>query len=623
MKKRPKRSWLKKLAISNWSLTQKVLFITAMVILASGLIGTFLQIKRLSDAVIETRTRHVTAYARQIEKIIGTKKKDLTELENDLDLNKNLRLFAKTEGIDEFFIIDANYRIIAHNKKGEVGKTYSNPDVTEAINNNQTVVKTETHPEKEGKIQRLDIAVPLREAGKVVGAVEVELPLSFLETQTNSFITGMLFSTLIICLIILPLMVLYLFKYVSKPLREVVAATQEIGKGDLSVRLDVAGDDEVSRLASSLNKMAFALQHSTENLKHRLEELSILSEVSKATSSTLDLDKVLNLVLEDAIKALHAQAGSIMLLNESKGELRIKVARGLGYETIKKTRVKLGEGISGWVAESGEPLLLIDGVDDPRFDGVRGGIKDAVCVPLKTKEKIIGVVNVNDKKEKAFTSSDVNLLSTLANQAAGAIENAQLFETLHNVYLSTIEALAAAIDAKDPYTHGHSSRVAHYSREIAKMLDLPSLEVEAIQAAAYLHDIGKIGISERILLKVGRLNREEYTLIQTHPEIAAKILSPIQFPWEVLSPIRHHHESIDGGGYPRGTKGDEISLGGKIIAVADAFDAMTSSRPYRSAFSLKDAIEELKRYSGKQFDPRVVDAFLNVLERKLKKLPKP
>ena len=264
---------------------------------------------------------------------------------------------------------------------------------------------------------------------------------------------------------------------------------------------------------------------------------------------------------------------------------------------------------------------MFEGIKNEQFEGVKENVKDAICVPLKNKEKIIGVINLANKTEGTFNHSDVDLLFNLANQAGIAIENARLFNSLHKTYLNTIKALAAAIEAKDPYTHGHSARVAKYSKQIAGKFALEPKEIQAVESAAYLHDIGKIGIPENILKKVGRLSAEEYALIQTHPEIATKILSPIDFPWEILSLIKEHHESPDGAGYPKGKNGS-ISLGGKIIAVADAFDAMTSARPYREPLTIEEARYELERNAGKQFDKEVVQTFLHLLRKQLEKKAK-
>ncbi|HOT01304.1 MAG TPA: HD-GYP domain-containing protein, partial [Acidobacteriota bacterium] len=197
-----------------------------------------------------------------------------------------------------------------------------------------------------------------------------------------------------------------------------------------------------------------------------------------------------------------------------------------------------------------------------------------------------------------------------------AEENRQLF-------LGAIRTLAAAIDAKDPYTRGHSERVTRYSEIIATELGLPTEEVENIQIAALLHDVGKIGISDSILQKPGILTEAEYAVMKQHPELGGNIMSQIQQLKHIIPGMRYHHESLDGSGYPRGLKGDEIPLAARIIGVADAFDAMTTERPYQKPLATEEALEIINRKAGQKFDRRVVDALAAAVSRGLIDLPNP
>ncbi|MGB3960409.1 MAG: HD-GYP domain-containing protein, partial [bacterium] len=192
----------------------------------------------------------------------------------------------------------------------------------------------------------------------------------------------------------------------------------------------------------------------------------------------------------------------------------------------------------------------------------------------------------------------------------------QQYTNMRNLYIQTIKAIVAAVDAKDSYTRGHSDRVREMSVAIARELKLPEGEQEVIEYMALLHDTGKIGVSEAILNKPGRLTEEEYQVIKDHPVIGARIVSEVDFFKKASTIVRHHHEWYNGEGYPDGLQGEEISLGARIIAVADAFDAMTSERPYRRARSVEEALAELKANVGKQFDPRVVEAFVRLMQRR-------
>ncbi len=190
------------------------------------------------------------------------------------------------------------------------------------------------------------------------------------------------------------------------------------------------------------------------------------------------------------------------------------------------------------------------------------------------------------------------------------LDGARLFEDLQASYLGTVRALSAAIDAKDPYTRGHSGRVVKYCQMIAAGLGYSESETEVIKIAAYLHDIGKIGIDEQILLKPYKLNTHEYDLVKRHASISAKILTRVAFLQRMIPIVRHHHEHYDGRGYPHGLSGEDIPIGARIICVADSFDAMISDRPYRPALSTRQAFDELRRCSGSQFDPQIVDIFI-------------
>jgi putative nucleotidyltransferase with HDIG domain len=222
--------------------------------------------------------------------------------------------------------------------------------------------------------------------------------------------------------------------------------------------------------------------------------------------------------------------------------------------------------------------------------------------------------------QDCFEKSDLELLVTLANSAAIAIDNANLYKDLLNIYFETIQSLAAAIEAKDAYTHGHSRRVTDFAMATAKKMGCDEITLKTIWHSALLHDIGKIGINESILLKPGKLTNDEFAHIQSHPILGSKILESIDFLANVRAQLKYHHERWDGKGYPDKLKGTAIPFGARIIAVADTFDAMTSTRPYRKALSLAEAKNEIIRCSGSQFDPSVVEAFLKIPEKELQQI---
>jgi HD-GYP domain-containing protein (c-di-GMP phosphodiesterase class II) len=233
-----------------------------------------------------------------------------------------------------------------------------------------------------------------------------------------------------------------------------------------------------------------------------------------------------------------------------------------------------------------------------------------ICVPLKSKEKVIGVLQVINKKYDFFDEEDKEALIALANQVAIAIENADLYQEVKEAFYCTAMALAEAIEKRDPYTGGHTKRVMDYSITIGKAMGLSKRELENLELAAILHDVGKIGVKDDILLKRGRLSPEELEEMIRHTKYGAEILNHLRHLRDVALGVKGHHERFDGKGYPDSLSGEEIPLIARIIAVADSFDAMTSDRPYRKAVDLERAFEELKNNMGTQFDRKVVEAFI-------------
>jgi len=207
-------------------------------------------------------------------------------------------------------------------------------------------------------------------------------------------------------------------------------------------------------------------------------------------------------------------------------------------------------------------------------------------------------------------------LTALAADAAISIDNARLFQAVLGGYLDTIKALAAAVDAKDPYTAGHIDRVSSYSIEVGQELGFSDDEMTALRYGSILHDVGKIGIADAILGKPAPLTQEEFVIMSSHADIGSRMLEGIRFLSKAQPIARHHHETLDGRGYPDGLAGEAIPLGARIVCAVDAFDAMTTDRPYRKALTVEFAIGELRKKAGIQFDPQVVEAFARVLQRR-------
>lgn len=362
------------------------------------------------------------------------------------------------------------------------------------------------------------------------------------------------------------------------------------------------------------------MKSSASNLRRKIKRLETLIHTSMLFSSILDIDDLLNIVLRKAEEVMDAEASSVFRIDEVTNELYFVTARGEKGKEAKEIRVPMGKGIVGWTAQNGKPLLVADVRKDKRwFKGVdkktKFVTKSIMAVPLISKGKIIGVAEVLNKRgNRKFNKTDLELFESLGHQIAIAIENAALYKELDELFLSSIRAIVEAVDAKDPYTKGHSSRVVEYSLRIGEALKFDKEELKRLEVSAILHDVGKIGIPDRILGKPGKLTFAEYNYMKRHPELGSSIIEPIAELKALIPNILHHHERYDGKGYPKGLRGEEIPLYARIICVADSYDAMTTDRPYRKRKSSKVAMKELKTNSGTQFDANLVSVFIKEIK---------
>ena len=375
---------------------------------------------------------------------------------------------------------------------------------------------------------------------------------------------------------------------------------------------------KIGELKQQINSAEEKLQLHTMDIDNLIMMLASIHEFGVAATGLLSKEEVSKIVVDTACSIIHSDAASLMLIN-SENELYIVSSKGLS-ETIKKeTKIKMGDGIAGRVASTGRYIFVENIETDVRFlrpnDNDRYVSKSFISVPLKVKSKVVGVLNINSPtNKKQFTDRDLKLITILADQAALRLDNIELFNNLQAFYFEMVQTLARAIDAKDEYTHDHADRARKYAKEIAVKMNLPHTIVRNIEYAALMHDIGKIGIADNILLKKDKLTEKELDILKTHPIIGNKILAPVKFLSSVAPMVLYHQEWYDGSGYPEGLEKEEIPLGARIVAVIDAYDAMTSDRPYRKALPVKVAVEELKKGSGIQFDPKIVDIFIDILK---------
>lgn len=367
-------------------------------------------------------------------------------------------------------------------------------------------------------------------------------------------------------------------------------------------------------------KIKRALLNKQMEEENRLfSKLVSLHEVTKILAMTHEIGDLNHKVLDFSMKISKAKAGALMLVDQT-GKLSIAGASPapFGHEFFLQG---IFPPASEWVLKNEEPLVVEKNTKNwafEKFPPLPLNVQSYIAFPLKTPKKTIGVLNlIRVEGTISFSHVDLEIINVLASQSSISIDNVQLYQDIRDNYLKTIRAFALAVEAKDRYTHGHSENVMKYTVVLAKHLGLPEAEIENIKYAGLLHDIGKIGISEFILNKPSRLTPYEFEEIKKHPGVGAKILADVPFLQPLVPFVLHHHEYFDGSGYPEGIAGDKIPLGARILSVADVFEAMTSNRPYRKALMPEMVVKSLIAGKGKQFDPRMVDAFLEVLKMDL------
>jgi HD-GYP domain-containing protein (c-di-GMP phosphodiesterase class II) len=380
---------------------------------------------------------------------------------------------------------------------------------------------------------------------------------------------------------------------------------------------------ELEREKELMVKKYIEISHLNTELKKRVERLTSLDACSKATASILDSDKLLDVVMSLIVNVMQFDRALIMLVDEEKRTLvPVKMAgdtsnhiAAVGNYSIPLDRKNnilarvVDLGISQIVTDVDQSFLRKENLILKTFNP-----KSFVAVPLMTRNRVIGVMAAERIKGLSdFSSNDLDYVMNFCSQIAISLENARLLENMKQSFVSSILSLASALEAKDPYTRGHSNRVAIYSTIIARRMGMNDERVELIRQMALMHDIGKIGLPDSIINKPGKLSPEELGAIRRHPIVSMQIIQPLMAYSPDLAQVRSHHERYDGLGYPDGLAGDDIPLEARILGVADSYDAMTTHRPYRAAKSHEAALFELERNKGRQFCPYVVEVFKSAI----------
>lgn len=351
------------------------------------------------------------------------------------------------------------------------------------------------------------------------------------------------------------------------------------------------------------------------------QEADAVLAVAREMSRLLDPDDVITTALDKAMALVGAATGSVMLFDERDGVLRIVRAVGLPTSALDATLLP-GEGIAGWVYATRQPLLVEDLPERPAR-ALRHGVRSAVSVPLADGDDVVGVLNVGTKSFLArLTESHLKTVEIIGRQAAIALRNAQVAERTRQLFFESLAALVRALETKDPNAQGGSELVLEYALSIAREIGMSDNESDALHVAALLHDLGMLATGADLRSIDRTLTTLERGLLKAHPRIAAEMLADLPALSEAVPIIYHHHERYDGSGYLDGMKGEEIPLGARVLAAADAFVAMTSDRPYRPAMSVAQALAEMRDKAGTQFDPHVVEALERVVRGNEERAPR-
>ncbi len=402
-----------------------------------------------------------------------------------------------------------------------------------------------------------------------------------------------------------------------------------------ATRVTLGGNDYLAGIGidrSEIDEVQARVQILNVELRDRLERITALREIDRAMTGNMDLDATLNVVMQQVMQRLQVDAVSILLYRSASQTLRYGASRGFKGAALRRTDLRLGEGLAGRVALEREALTL-SGRDEfmRAFEGASSlqgeSFQSYMAVPLISKGQLQGVLELFDHQPLDPDDDWKDFLVALATQAALAIDAARMFDDLDRsnqelrlAYETTIEGWARALDLKDSATVGHSRRVTDLTVRLARRMGMSEEELVHVRRGALLHDIGKMGVPDHILSKPGPLSDEEQQVMRQHATFAHEFLAPIPFLRPALEIPYCHHERFDGTGYPLGLAGDQIPLAARLFSVVDVFDALTSDRPYRPAWSSERTLEYIASEAGKRFDPAVVEEFMEMMRGPMEKV---
>jgi len=383
------------------------------------------------------------------------------------------------------------------------------------------------------------------------------------------------------------------------------------------------GKDRQEALESIAGEIGASLElfRRISALRSKTKSLKSLTQITEAISAPYQLNTVLDIIMKSSLGFFEAEGCSI-LLKDKEGRPEFVAVSGSKADQLKGKKLNKGEGVVGWVIEENKPILVGKVQDNkkfsPRIDSMTKMITGSIiCAPLKVLDDVIGVVEiVRSIEQQPFNEEDLSLLVILSSHASIAVDKARLYTLKERWLRSTIELLGKTIDTKDKFFPDHTRMVRENVRLIGEEMNLNEEELQYLDMAAAVQDIGKLIIPENILGKEGELTEQEWEVVKSHPLKSIEILQTVEEFREIIPIIKYHHEKYDGSGYPEGLEGEDIPKYSRILAAADAYAALVGRRPYRESLSPEAAQKVLKKQKGRQFDPKVVDAFLNALNKK-------
>jgi putative nucleotidyltransferase with HDIG domain len=395
------------------------------------------------------------------------------------------------------------------------------------------------------------------------------------------------------------------------PLEKLKAGAQRIAKRDFSTKVVITSRDEFADVAKTFNMMTY-------QLGKQFKTLTTIAEIDRAILSAFNTEDIVATLLNKINDVFPFDAVGVTLIDKNNSNQGI-IYIGGGNSAKQQNRETLtltGKDISELSVHREQMLLNQETFSQSYLVPLaKSSIKSFQVFPIFLQNTLAGIISFGFKTKSNYSEEDLSQARQLADQVGVALSNARLIEELSDFNWGTLKALARAIDAKSPWTAGHSEKVTKFGLEIGKEMGLSEEEMDILQRGGLLHDIGKLGIPNKILDKPGKLTSEDIKILHKHPHLGARILEPISAYTDIMLIVLQHHENFDGTGYPDGLAGEEISIYSRIFAVADRYEALTANRPYRKAISPREAAKFIRENSGTQFDPAVVDAFFRVLKK--------